>query len=144
LCSHITVDNGYKNNKKQIQKPRNMVHRGGPGSIPGLVKWDLWWTKWRRGRFSPSTSDSPAIHSTKFSILTITQGRYNRPVSGRRGEWTQFGLHPPQCKLKKKKKKYGIKIDEKLRCDEKSVGAHLESVHHNQFSRLDFISFKLS
>jgi hypothetical protein len=68
----------------------------------GLVKWDLWWTKWRRGRFSPSTSVSPAIHSTKFSILTtITRGRYNRPVSGRRAEWTQFGLHPPLCKLKK-------------------------------------------
>jgi hypothetical protein len=44
----------------------------------------LWWTKWRRGRFSPSTSVSPAIHSTNFSILTITRGRYNRPVSGRR------------------------------------------------------------
>jgi hypothetical protein len=42
----------------------------------------LWWTKWRRGRFSPSTSVSPAIHSTKFSILTITRGRYNRTVSG--------------------------------------------------------------
>jgi hypothetical protein len=26
----------------------------------GLVKWDLWWTKWRRGSFSPSTSVSPA------------------------------------------------------------------------------------
>jgi hypothetical protein len=68
---------------------------------PGLVKWDLWWTKWRRGRFSPSTSVSPAIHSTKFSTLTTTRGRYNRPVSGRRAEWTQFGLHPPLCKLKK-------------------------------------------
>jgi hypothetical protein len=22
----------------------------GPGSNPGLVKWDLWWTKWRWGR----------------------------------------------------------------------------------------------
>jgi hypothetical protein len=55
-----------------------------------------------RGRFSPSTSVSLAIHSTKFSILTITRGRYNRPVSGRRAEWTQFGLHPPLCKLKKK------------------------------------------
>jgi hypothetical protein len=31
-------------------------------------------------RFSPSTSVSPAIlHSIKFSILTITWGRYNRP-----------------------------------------------------------------
>jgi hypothetical protein len=70
-----------------------------------LVKWDLWWTKWHRGRFSPSTSVSPAIHSTKFSILTITWGRYNRPVSGRHAEWTQFGLHPPLCKLKKKKER---------------------------------------
>jgi hypothetical protein len=66
--------------------------------IPSLVKWDLWWTKWRRGRFSPSTSVSPAIHSTNFSIFTITRGRYNRPVSGRRAEWTQFGHHPPLCK----------------------------------------------
>jgi hypothetical protein len=62
----------------------------------------LWWTKWRRGRFSPSTSVSPAIHSTKFSILTITRGRNNRPVSGRHAVWTQFGLHPLVCKLKKK------------------------------------------
>jgi hypothetical protein len=60
-------------------------HRGGPGSIPGLVKWDLWWTKWRRGR-------------------------YNRPVSGRRAEWIQFGLHPPLCELKKKKVLRGQKI----------------------------------
>jgi hypothetical protein len=31
------------------------------------------------GRFSPSTSVSSAnLHSTKFSILTITRGRYNR------------------------------------------------------------------
>jgi hypothetical protein len=30
-------------------------HRGGPGPSPGLVMWDLWWTKWCWGRFSPST-----------------------------------------------------------------------------------------
>jgi hypothetical protein len=42
------------------------------------------------------------IQSTKFSILTITRGRYNRPINGRRAEWTQFGFHPPLCKLKKK------------------------------------------
>jgi hypothetical protein len=42
--------------------------------------WDLWWTKWRWGRFSPSILVSPAnVHSTKFSILTITRGRHNRP-----------------------------------------------------------------
>jgi hypothetical protein len=58
-------------------------HRGGPGSILGLVKWDLCWTKWRWGRFPPSTSVSPAnLHSTKFSIITITRGTYNRPFSG--------------------------------------------------------------
>jgi hypothetical protein len=50
--------------------------------------------------FSLSTSVSPAIHSTEFSILTITRGMYNKPVSGRRAEWTRFGLHPPLWKLK--------------------------------------------
>jgi hypothetical protein len=29
--------------------------RGGPGSSPGQLMWDLWWTKWHWGRFSPST-----------------------------------------------------------------------------------------
>jgi hypothetical protein len=34
--------------------------------------WDLWWTKWCWGRFSPSTSAFPAnLHSTKFSIIII-------------------------------------------------------------------------
>jgi hypothetical protein len=64
-------------------------------SILVLVKWDLWWTKWRWGRFSLSTLVSPAnLHSTKFSIIIITWGRYNRSFSGRRAKWTQFGLHP--------------------------------------------------
>jgi hypothetical protein len=49
-------------------------HGGGQGSSLGMVKWDLWWTKWRWDRFSPNTSVSPAnLHSTKFSILTITR-----------------------------------------------------------------------
>jgi hypothetical protein len=38
-----------------------------------LVMWDLWWIKWRWGRFPPSTSVSPAnLHSTNFSTITIT------------------------------------------------------------------------
>jgi hypothetical protein len=38
---------------------------------PCLVMWDMWWTKWRWGRFSPSTSVSPAnLHSTNFSTIT--------------------------------------------------------------------------
>jgi hypothetical protein len=48
------------------------VSRGGPSSWPGLVMWDLWWTKWRWGRFSSSTSVSPAnLHSTDCSTITI-------------------------------------------------------------------------
>jgi hypothetical protein len=39
-----------------------------PGSNPGIVMWDLWW-----GRFSPSTSFSPAnFYSANFSTITIT------------------------------------------------------------------------
>jgi hypothetical protein len=51
-------------------------------SRKGLVKWDLWWTKWRWGRFSPSTSVSPAnFHSTNCSTITLIYhlGLYNRP-----------------------------------------------------------------
>jgi hypothetical protein len=77
------------------------------GSNPDLVKWDFWWTKWCWSRFSPSTSVSPAnLHSTKFSIIIIIRGRYNRPFSGRRAEWTQLGLHPPLCAFKEKKNFY--------------------------------------
>jgi hypothetical protein len=58
-----------------------------PEGKPALIKWDLWWTNWYWGRFSPSTSVSPAnLHSTEFSIIII---------SGRRVEGTQFGLPPP-------------------------------------------------
>jgi hypothetical protein len=42
------------------------------GSNPGLVMWDLWWTKGRRGRFSPSTSVSPAnLHSTNCATIIL-------------------------------------------------------------------------
>jgi hypothetical protein len=53
----------------------------GPGFAPGSGKWELWRTKWHRGRFPPSISGFPAetVHSTNFSILTITRDRYNRP-----------------------------------------------------------------
>jgi hypothetical protein len=34
--------------------------------------WDLWWTKWRWGKFSPSISVSPAnLHSTNFFSTII-------------------------------------------------------------------------
>jgi hypothetical protein len=50
--------------------------------LKGLVKWDLWWTKWRWGRFSPSTSVSLAnLHSTNCSTITLFYhlGLYKRP-----------------------------------------------------------------
>jgi hypothetical protein len=47
-------------------------HIGGPGSSLGQVMWDLWWTKWNWGRFSPSTLVSPAnSHSAYYSTLII-------------------------------------------------------------------------
>jgi hypothetical protein len=42
------------------------------GSRPGLVMWDLWWTKWHWGRFSPSASVSSAnLHSTSYSTIIL-------------------------------------------------------------------------
>jgi hypothetical protein len=77
---------------------------GGPGSRPGLVKWDLWWTKWRWNRFSPSTSISPAnLHSIKFSILTITRDRYNRPeVADMPSGPNLDSTPPPNMRIKEK------------------------------------------
>jgi hypothetical protein len=65
-----------------LQSKFRCSHRGGPGSRTGLVKWDLWWTKWRWGRFSPSNSVSLAsLNSTNCSIITLIYhlGLYNRP-----------------------------------------------------------------
>jgi hypothetical protein len=44
--------------------------------------------------FAPSTSVSPANYSTNFSIIIITQGWHNRPISGRSAEWTQLDSTP--------------------------------------------------
>jgi hypothetical protein len=62
--------------------------------------WGLWWTKRHWGRFPPSTSVSPANHSTDFSIIIITQGWHNRPLSGQSVEWTL--IPPPTMQIKKK------------------------------------------
>jgi hypothetical protein len=66
--------------------------------------WDLWWTKWRWGRFSLSTSVSCA--SSQFLIpptasrspSTIIRGWYNRPNSGWRAKWTQSHCTPRNLK----------------------------------------------
>jgi hypothetical protein len=47
-------------------------HRGGPGSSPSHIMWDLWLAKWHWGRFSPSISVSPAnSHSTNCSTFIM-------------------------------------------------------------------------
>jgi hypothetical protein len=52
------------------------------------------WRKWHWDRFSPSTSVSPANHSTNFSIIIITRGWHNRPISDCSAEWTQLHSTP--------------------------------------------------
>jgi hypothetical protein len=56
--------------------------------------WGLWWAKRHWGRFSPTTSVSPANHSTNVSIIIITQGWHNRPISGCSAECTQLDSTP--------------------------------------------------
>jgi hypothetical protein len=34
------------------------------------------------------------LNFTKLSIIIITWGKYNRPISGRRAEWTQLDSSP--------------------------------------------------
>jgi hypothetical protein len=43
------------------------------GSKPDLIMWDYWWDKVALGRFSPSSSVSPAIvvRSTNYSTITL-------------------------------------------------------------------------
>jgi hypothetical protein len=52
-------------------------HCDGPGSIPGQVMWDLWWTKWHCGRF-PLPIFIPLIAPQSPSY--IIWGWYNRPI----------------------------------------------------------------
>jgi hypothetical protein len=81
-------------------------HRGGLGSSPGQVMWDLWWTKWGWAgflwvlRFPLQMLIPPTTPHPSSSII---RGWYNRPVSGRRTKWTQS--HPTPKKQKKKNEK---------------------------------------
>jgi hypothetical protein len=62
--------------------------------------WSLLWTKRHWGRFSPSTSVSPANHSTNFYIIIITRGWHNRPLVAAVPSGPN-GLHPSLNQLKK-------------------------------------------
>jgi hypothetical protein len=71
--------------QQRFKRPHSFLRclRGRPVSILGQVMWDLWWTMWHWGGFSPSASVSPAKpHSTncsKFinnSIIDTVWSRY--------------------------------------------------------------------
>jgi hypothetical protein len=47
---------------------------------------------------------SPATHFTNFSIIIITRGWHNRPISGRSAEWTQLDFTLHYTNLKKRMK----------------------------------------
>jgi hypothetical protein len=70
------------------------------GSKLDLGMLDLWWDKVALGRFSPSSSVSPAIvvRSTNYSTITFMYhpGKmYNRPMCGRStGAYTNLGDLP--------------------------------------------------
>jgi hypothetical protein len=50
------------------------------------------------GRFSPSTSVSSATNFSNFSIIIITRGWHNMPISGRSADWTQLDSTPHYTK----------------------------------------------
>jgi hypothetical protein len=61
-----------KGHSEVLPQLRSASQPGGPGSSPGQVMWHLWWTNWHWGKFSPSTSVSPAnSHATDFSTFII-------------------------------------------------------------------------
>jgi hypothetical protein len=65
--------------------------------------WVLWWTKWRWGWFSPSTSVSPANrHSTNYTTITIIYhlGLAQYTSNGRSTKRTQS--HPTKNNNKNK------------------------------------------
>jgi hypothetical protein len=76
------------------------VSRWLPTAAARVRMWGLWWTKRHWGRFPPSTSVSPANHSTNISIIIITRGWHNRPIGGLSAEWTQLDSTPHYTNLK--------------------------------------------
>jgi hypothetical protein len=104
------------------------VSRGDPGSSPGQVMWDLWWTKWRWGGFSPSTLVSPAnSHSTDCSTLIII---YHLGLVQKANWWPTYqvdSVTPHHKKLKTKLASYRswhrcLSFDDKLlRCEANGI-----------------------
>jgi hypothetical protein len=64
--------------------------------------WDLWWTKWHWGRFSPRTSVSPAnLQSTDCSTIIII---YHLGLVQQAKQWPQYQLDSQSVSSHKKEK----------------------------------------
>jgi hypothetical protein len=75
-------------------------HYGGPGSIPGLVKWDLWLTKWCWGRFFSEYFGFPCQSS--FHQLLHNHPQLSSGVGAVGQKWPQYkGLSPTPLAIKK-------------------------------------------
>jgi hypothetical protein len=67
------------------------------GSKPDLGMWDLWWDKVTLGRFSPSSSVSPAIVVRSINYSTITLLYHPGKMYNRPNMWLQYwGLYEPR------------------------------------------------
>jgi hypothetical protein len=63
--------------------------------------WDLWWTKWYWGMFSPSSSVSPAnSHSTDCSTIII----YHPGLVQQDKQWPQYQVDSVSAHEKNKNK----------------------------------------
>jgi hypothetical protein len=79
------------------------VYQNWPGFAPSQFMWDLWWTKWHWGRFSPRTSYFGfPCQSSFYQILHP----HNYPGQVQQANWwptcwvDPVGLHPPLFELK--------------------------------------------
>jgi hypothetical protein len=131
----------------------NQLHAKGAGIAQSLQRmgmgWGakgLWWTKRHWGRFSPSTSVSPANHhSTNFSIIITTRGWHNRYVGGCSAEWTQLDSTSPTIPIIKRPRDRGLvpvggDRFSLLRTSQTGTGSHL--ANHPMSSRGCFLRGK--
>jgi hypothetical protein len=82
--------------KRRVTEFRSPCHSsGGPGLMPVYEMLDLWWTQWYWGRFSPSTSVSPANFRSSRMLHTP-----HLELS----QWTlSYPTHPTNLNIKGKR-----------------------------------------
>jgi hypothetical protein len=78
-------------------------HRGGPGSNPGLVMWNLWWTKRRWGRFSPNIRFPLSIFIPQIFLHNHHHLSSGADTIGQ--YWPQYQKSHPNNNKKKKTRK---------------------------------------